>query len=318
MRPGNNVATRYATEMFCKSVGLPDLPSVIKAIEKEKGKRPAKGGGGRSCMFCGRDDVGVYYGSPLSNSFGDYMSLKDQSSSTICPWCMYAMFTWMILMPDGDPKKAIKLLTTPGIIVWEEINRSTGVSTYHHRVELGKDKLAIARAAGIGVNTVISRDEFREHVLNPPGDFFVITRNRSGLGAGKSTHILAGSAVNARGETYLLTAMRSRRSYVLMEPDFLNTFLAIKLQIAQNGKSKKDREVFLGHLRGLDEFLEGGTFPRRATNGNGNGNGNGSQAVPADPWNSLPERHARLAPFKPIWPKLVQNWPGLEVLYKLL
>lgn len=307
MRPGNNVATRYATEMFCKSIGLPDLPSVMKAIEKEKGKRPVKGG--RSCMFCGRDDVGVYYSSPLSSSFGDYMSLKDQASSTICPWCMYAMFTWMILMPDGDPKKAIKLLTAPGIIVWEDVDKDTGISSYHHRIELGKDKLARALEAGIGGNVVIDRAEFREHALNPRGNYFAIVRNRSGLGAGKSTHTLGGAVVNARGEKYLLTAMRSRRSYVLMEPDFLKKFLAIKNQISLAATKKKDKDVYLGHLRGLDEFLEGSW---------GRSNGNGSQPVPADPWNGLPERHTRLAPFKPIWPKVVESWPALEVLYKLL
>jgi len=314
MRPGNNVSnvTRYATEMFCRSVGLTSLTDVIERIEKEVGGKYRQMANGRSCMVCGRDDVGSHYESPFSENFGDYMSLKDQSSSTVCPWCLYSMFVWSVTIParEGEKKdKEIDLLNAPGIIVWEEIDEDTGISSYHHRIELGKDKLARAREAHVGDNTVISRAEFREYALNPPGDFFAITRNRSGLGAGKSTHTLGGAIVNARGKKYLLTAMRSRRSYVLMEPDFLKGFLTIKDQISLAATKKKDKGVFLGHLRGLDEFLEG--LWKRS-------NGNGSQPVPPDPWNGLSERHVRLAPFKPIWHKVVESWQSLEVLYKLL
>jgi len=307
VRNGDNVV-RYATEMYTRASGFPDLASVIRDVEKKREKttpaaRSSISGKDMPCLCCGRSDVDVYYTvqSVFSANFGDYMALKEQSSGHVCPYC-----TWVI--------KVEKLLNASGAVVWEARD-GNGVVRYERKILRGKDKAKEAKKANIPGDPTIGKEEFARYMLDPPGDYFVIALNRSGIHAGKGTHFLPGSVVNNSKSKYFLSMSRSKREDVLVDLDFFQRFLAIRKQAATpTGKSRKKNDVRFGLLKGVEDFLNADTvFPRKSTASDGNGTEN--KALPTDPWDRLPDRLSHLLPFRPLWNEIMNNKLAMMVLY---
>ena len=314
MRNGDNVV-RYATEMYTRASGLPDLASVIRDVEKKREKttpaaRSTISGKDMPCLCCGRSDVDVYYTvqSVLSASFGDYMALKEQSSSHVCPHC-----TWVI--------KVEKLLNASGAVVWETRD-GDGVVRYERKILRGKDKAKEAKEANIPGDPTIGKEEFARYMLEPPGDYFVIALNRSGIHAGKGTHFLPGSVVNNSKSKckskckskYFLSMSRSKKEDVLIDLGFFQKFLTIRDQVAvPTGKSKKKPDVRFGKLKGVEDFLNANIVsPPKSTASDGNGT---EKDISKDPWDRLPDQLSHLLPFRPLWNEIMNNKLAMMLLY---
>lgn len=286
MRNGNDVRTRYATEMYMSATGFVDLKSVIdhignkaKIVEVEKGE---------PCAWCGRDDLSVGYtivNSALSKKFGDHMSLSDQSGH-LCPYCT------AIVRAD--------LRETTGVVVWED---ETG-NCFYKVVRGDKNPLH-----GRDENT-IKKSDLELYLLSPPGRYFAIALNRSFFAKANGAHFLPGAMVCAAKESYILTSVESKRDLVSMDIAFLMDFWDKKHQseqlLAANKKSRKRLFVGPWAFDLLDDYL------------NSFGFGNVAQTSGLkDPWNDLPASLRHMVVFKPIWPQIRSDRAALRVLYSV-